>query len=517
MTMDPAKLRERLRGIVRPLGSGAPQPSTVPADAIRGVPGAPAEAGTHDHLRSLEGALAAAGLEHTIASVVGAGFSRPMTSASPSALPPRAPAVRATSGVLERVLGGAWREGEKARSFVISRRYEADATYGRHRVGDLASQLEQSQAAAGFLSPGAPRVPFVFFDLETTGLSGGAGTHAFLVGCSWFDDSGAFVIEQHLMTDYAAEKSMLALVAQDLARAGALVTFNGKSFDVPVIETRYLFHRLSWPCGDLPHVDVLHPARRFWGGDPTLGCSLIALEQQLLGARRSGDVPGFEIPARYFQFVRTGDARPLVDVFEHNRLDLLSLAGLTARLLHLLVEGAVATDDAREALGVGKVYERAGDLDRAAVAYERAVTLGADAMARGERRRSAMDWMWTPAGIRVEALRSLAGGARRARRFNDAAGWWRRLLEVPGCPAAIRREATEALAIHHEHRERNLEAARMFALKSLETGTEAAWGDAVRHRLARIERKMVSERSLFPSSPSPQPFGPQPSGRRTSS
>ncbi|MFN7917166.1 MAG: ribonuclease H-like domain-containing protein [Vicinamibacterales bacterium] len=541
MTMDPAKLRDRLRGIVKPTRR---EPADAGSPQAAGATPVPAEAGTHDPSDALEGvrsALADAGLAHTIASADGAGFSRPAADLSgapeaaaivgagfsrpimdglaprPSSLPERAPAMRVASRVLERVLGGEWREAGKGRSFVITRRYEADASYGRHRVGDLAAQLERAQASAQLLSAGAPRVPFLFFDLETTGLSGGAGTHAFLVGCSWFEPSGAFVIEQHLMTDYAAERSMLTLVADDLAKAGALVTFNGKSFDAPVIETRYLFHRLTWPCGDLPHVDVLHPARRFWGGDPALGCSLIALESQLLGARRVGDVPGFEIPERYFRFVRSGDPSPLADVFEHNRLDLLSLAGLTARLLQLLANGAGATDDAREALAVGKVYERAGEHGRACHAYERAVALASEAMARGERRRSAVEWIWTPAGIRVEALRSLAVGARRARQFTDAAGWWRRLLEVPGCPPPIRREATEALAIHHEHRERNLEAARMFALKSLEAGSEAAWGDAVRHRLARIERKLVSERPLFPSSPSPQPCGPPTSGRRTSS
>jgi len=321
------------------------------------------------------------------------------------------------------------------------------------------------------------------------------------------------------MTDFAAERGMLTFVAEDLAQAGALVTFNGKSFDAPVIETRYLFHRLSSPCSQIPHVDVLHPARRFWGGDPTLGCSLIALEQQLLGAQRVGDVPGFEIPGRYFQFIRTGDARPLADVFEHNRLDLLSLAGLTARLLTLVAEGAGSTDDEREALALGRIYERAAD-SRAEAAYERAVELAAAALQRAGRRRGGTEWISTPQGVRVEALRALALTLRRARRFVEAAVRWRQLVDLPGCPQQIRREATEALAIHHEHRERDLSAARMFALKSLEVGPETAWGDAVRHRLARIERKMmVSERSLFPSSPSPsQPAcGSPTSGPRTSS
>ena len=452
MTMDPGKLRDRLRDIVRPLGSG-------------GVPVGPAVPGLSPEPQG----------------------------------PGQAPGVR-IGGSLERVLGGEWRSCEGARSFVVMRRFEADAPYGRVCVGDFAARLQAAQHGAALLSTGVPRVPFVFFDLETTGLSGGAGTHAFLVGCAWFDLDGAFVIEQHLMTDYTAERGMLTHVAQDLARAGALVTFNGKSFDAPVIETRYLFHRLTSPCTRIPHVDVLHPARRFWGADPKLGCSLVVLELAILGVRRVGDVPGFEIPARYFQYVRTGDARPLADVFEHNRLDLLSLAGLTARLVSLVADGAAATDDEREALALGRVYERAGDEARAQAAFERAVVLAAAAVERGQRRRAAGEWVWTPQGIRVEALRALAVGARRARRFNEAAARWRQLLDLPGCPAQTAREATQSLAIHHEHRDRDLAAAKIFALKSLEAGTEAAWGDAVRHRLARLDRKMVSERALFPSS-----------------
>lgn len=475
MTMDPGKLRDRLRGIVRPLGSGAPahpSPAGISADGDVAVAPAP---------------------------------------------PPKATAVARASGVLERVLGGEWRSRDGARSFVVTRRVEADAPYGHARVGDVAARLTAAQGGASLLTAGTPRVPFVFFDLETTGLSGGAGTHAFLVGCSWFDDTGAFVVEQHLMTDYAAERGMLTLVAQDLAAAGALVTFNGKSFDAPVIETRYLFHRLTSPCSGIPHVDVLHPARRFWGGDPALGCSLVALEQQLLGVQRVGDVPGFEIPERYFQFIRSGDAQPLADVFEHNRLDLLSLAALTARLLMLVSEGAGATDDEREAYALGRVYERADDTVRAEDAFERAVALATLTIARGQRHRPGVEWMWTPQGIRAEATRALALSARRRRRYGEAAARWRQLLDVQGCPAAFRREATEALAIHHEHRERDLAAAHMFALKSLEAGTEKAWGDAVRHRLARLERKLVTEQPSLPSLPSQPPCGSPRSGRRTSS
>lgn len=402
------------------------------------------------------------------------------------------------------VLGGEWKQNAAGRSFVVRRRYAASGRYGAHRIGDFADVLQRAAAHAGLFGAVGARPPFVFFDLETTGLSGGAGTHAFLVGCGGFDDEGAFVTEQHLMVDFAGERSMLGVVADDLSRAGALVTFNGKSFDAPVVETRYLFHRATSPCSALPHFDVLHPARRFWGLATDLGCSLTALETQVLGARRVGDVPGIEIPARYFHFIRSGDARPLSAVLEHNRLDLLSLAGLAARLLTLAEAGPEVARHAGEALALGRVFERAGLAWRAGDAFERAVTLSG---------RSIRE-----APIRIEALRSLAMEARRSRKYDLAADYWRRVLEVPSCPPQISRQAVEALAIHHEHRLRDLGTAKTLALRSLELNGNPAWGDAVRHRLARIERKIVSERgSLFPSSPSQPSCGSPTSALRTSS
>jgi uncharacterized protein len=396
----------------------------------------------------------------------------------PSGVPPGITSGASAGGAplhLERTLGGEWLD----ECFVVECRVDPAARHGRALVGDFAARVNAAAEGARLIAPGAAaRLPLLFFDLETTGLSGGAGTHAFLVGCGWFDAAGAFLTRQYLLTRFADERAMLAAVTAGMGRAGTLVTFNGKSFDAPVIETRYLFHRLDWVGARLPHVDVLHPARRFWGpgaGRPgESSCSLVALERQILGAGRTGDVPGFEIPARYFQFVRSGDARPLEAVLEHNRLDLLSLAGLTARLLDVVQTGPDAARDAREALALGGVYARAGDDPRALVALQRAVEMSAG-----------------PAGsVRVESLRALAIALRRARRFEEAAGCWRRLLEEPSCPPPCAREANEALAIHHEHRVRDLAAAKAFALRSLEHGPPPAWHHAVQHRVARIERRM---------------------------
>ena len=397
-----------------------------------------------------------------------AGAGHPAGATAPAPAPVPGPSSR--GDVIQTTLAGQWLGEGRARCFGVEHRWPADARCGAQRVGDIAGRLQLAAGRAAMLTPGG-QPPFVFFDLETTGLSGGAGTHAFLVGFGLVEADGSFATRQYVLASYADERPLLEVAAREIDRAGALVSFNGKSFDAPVLETRYLFHRLEWPGRGLPHVDVLHPARRFWGA-PEASCSLTALEAQVLGARRAGDVPGFEIPSRYFQFVRSGDPGPLRAVLEHNRLDLLSLAGLTARILHLLDTGAGEAIDAREALALGRVYARADELDRARAAFERALQICREPL------------------MRVEILRNLAVLERRRRGHEAAAGWWRAILEVRGCPPQVVREATEALAIHHEHRARDLAKARLFALQSMGAAAGRAWSRSLRHRLTRIERKL---------------------------
>ena len=273
------------------------------------------------------------------------------------------------------ILGGQPAETPFGQCLVIDRRYEADRFHGAIRIGEC--EVEDF-ASLAILDPVAgvrgvrPRLQCtdhrhesasrrtgvrprhwlavfgvqtpdarlrtrrtIFIDLETTGLSGGAGTVAFLVGCGYFD-LGAFQVRQFLLTSFAAERALLAAVADFFDGADLIVTYNGKTFDVPVMETRWLFHRLQMPLDEVPHFDMLHPARRLWrtrggaAGDVE-GCRLTTLERALFNVTRVGDVPGLEIPARFFRFVRSGDPRPLEPVLEHNRLDLVSLAAVMAR------------------------------------------------------------------------------------------------------------------------------------------------------------------------------------------
>jgi len=376
-----------------------------------------------------------------------------------------------------------------------------------HRHGHQA--VERYQAAAGAARVSLPwflgrsgqllsaadleRGPrLLFFDLETTGLSGGAGTYAFLVGFGFFDEDG-FRSRQHFLRGYGQERALLDAVEQEVSASRAagravLVTYNGRSFDVPLIDTRYQFNRMRSPFDGMPHVDMLFPARRLWKrrpvpaagrfDDPPGSCSLTAIERDILGLCRQDDVPGWEIPARYFGYARTGDARGLEAVFEHNRLDLLSLAAVSGVILEMARDGAEAARERHDSLALGRLLEYLDRLDNAERCYAAAAI--DDGMLERELDRA----------VRADALHWLALHRRRAHRFGEAAEAWRALSEISGIDANLRREALEALAIYHEHRVKDLEAARAFAVEALRLAGDARRADDVHHRLGRLRRKL---------------------------
>jgi uncharacterized protein YprB with RNaseH-like and TPR domain len=366
---------------------------------------------------------------------------------------------------------------------VIDRRYESDRWHGGIRIGDCElADLDGLRLLDPALRTDDTTTPkTIFIDLETTGLSGGAGTLAFLVGCGYFD-LGAFQVRQFLLPSHAAERALLAAVADFFDEADLIVTYNGKTFDVPVMETRWSFHRMELPLDGVPHFDMLHPARRLWknrlgDGYVDAGCRLSTLERILFDVERVGDVPGFDIPGRFFTFVRSGDARPLEPVLEHNRIDLVSLAAVTAHAVRLAQSGHEACRDCTEALALGRVLERAEHADRAEACYRRAAES-------------------PEAPVRAEALYRLAVCYRRARRFEDAAALWRELVDLTepryrrrGPLGELRKVAIEALAIHHEHRAKDLAGARELAMTFLEESGGPA--EKVRHRIARLDRKLA--------------------------
>lgn len=390
-------------------------------------------------------------------------------------------------------LGGEPLNGQAA-CLVIDRVWEPHHSHGRRSVSQYAlapdSPLALFDPRIGPDESWAKRV--VFFDLETTGLSGGAGTLPFLAGCGWFEED-AFRVRQFFLTGPAGERPMLDALAKIFDDASLLVTFNGRSFDVPLMEMRWAFHRGEAATDGLKHFDMLHPARRLWGrrglrdradyvdqAEPS-SCTLTALERQVIGFHRVGDVPGFEIPARYFHFLRTGEAAAISGVLDHNRHDLVSTAAVMSHALWLAREGPDACREATELMGLGRLHERAGDSERARLCFERA-SVGDDR------------------DVRPHALARLATLLGRLGRYDEAASAWQSLLDDGrrrrGPMSPLARRAAEALAIHHEHRARDLAAARKYA-EHLEAHADDRTRRSAAHRLGRLNRKIDAKGSLL--------------------
>jgi uncharacterized protein len=401
------------------------------------------------------------------------------------------------------ILGGVVVERSEGAVIVVDREYRSGMLHGRLSIGDIVSVINDGTDAlkvmaaawpsakgigAGGSEDPPPRI--LFLDLETTGLFGGAGTQAFLIGCAAIEGD-SFRVRQFLLPGFEHERAVLSELQAWAKDHGAICTYNGRTFDVPLIETRFMFHRLPCPLDGVPHLDMLHAARRLWRQRPlTTGtpdpddssCSLSVLEKHIAGLHRIGDVPGYEIPSRFFRFVRDGDPRPLEAVLEHNRLDLISLAAVLARALTLITRGPGEARTAQEAYGLARVYERAGAHDDSEASLVKTIHFARSVGGEPE--------------VHAEALRRLAWLRRRARRVHDAADAWRELASLPRCGASLRREAKEALAIHYEHRSKNLQVARQHALDLL--SDVDANQVRVRHRLARLERKLARFTATLP-------------------
>ncbi len=405
------------------------------------------------------------------------------------------------------ILGGSVVTHDGSAVIVVEREYSADSSYGRLLIGDLASTIAEGQHAIGMVRQAWPSTrqqsaagplpsasQWLFLDLETTGLAGGAGTQAFLIGCAAIEGR-SLCVRQFLLAGLEHERALLNEFTAHAGDMSGLVTFNGRSFDSPLIETRFLFHRMAFPLEETLHLDMLYPSRRLWksramvaGPDPDEGsCSLGVLEKHVAGMHRVGDVPGFQIPSRYFRFIRDGDARPLEAVLEHNRLDLVSLAAVMARVIRMIEQGPSSTHTPQECLGLARIYERAGSPENAEATLLRAVDMA--------------ERLGTEPEAHAEALRRLAWSRRRAGRFHESADAWSALADLPRCPSALRREAREALAIYHEHRSRDLGTARTLVLDVLNDGSEGRRREAAEYRLRRLERKISYRERYEPSLP----------------
>lgn len=299
----------------------------------------------------------------------------------------------------------------------------------------------------------------VFLDTETTGINGGAGTAAFLVGVGFVRDD-RFVVRQYVMRDYEEEAALLSALATDLRGFRHLVTYNGRTFDLPLLETRYRLCRTRFPLARAVHLDLLAPARRLWR-ERLVSCRLQSLERSLLSLERQEDVPGEEIPRIYFDYVRRRDGRALARVLEHNRLDVVSLAAVAVLASEWVHEDrAGLAEDPRDLFSLGRVYEGAALYERSEALYRRVV-----------------DQETGP--LRVRSLVRLAVRAKRRGDREVALRLWRQAADAGSA------RGWRELAVHHEHRGRDLAA----ALDAADRGLRAADGATGRDLTVDLQRR----------------------------
>ncbi len=302
--------------------------------------------------------------------------------------------------------------------------------------------------ALKLLSPEAPDEiadpdQWLFLDTETTGLAGGCGTYAFLVGIAWWE-GGGLEIEQFFLREYSEERSMLFALRERIAEHPVVVTFNGKSFDWPLLETRYRMSRKVSVPTPRAHLDFLHTARNLWR--LRLGSvRLSELERHVLGWDRGADLLSGVIPQIYFDYLRGGSPERLVPVLNHNQMDLRGLAALSSRILSLLSDAETLGQDGLELFGVSRICEKRGEHTRARNLYEKSIA------------------SFLPAETDRAARRSLARLAKREGDFKLACELWKEALGN----SRHGYEAYEQLAIYYEHKVRNPDQARQIVQQGL--------------------------------------------------
>ncbi|MBI2528548.1 MAG: ribonuclease H-like domain-containing protein [Candidatus Rokubacteria bacterium] len=404
----------------------------------------------------------------------------------------RAPRPDRPAASIQDAVAGAIEETERGPVLVVRRRWPLAHVHGGQPLTALRGAAPECLALLardGVSPPGPDRL--LYLDTETTGLAGGTGTYAFLVGAG-FVDGAELEVRQFFMRDLDEEPALLAAVDGLLRRFDGLVTYNGAGFDLPLLETRFVLGRRRWP-GEGVHLDLLPAARRLWGGR-LADCRLGTVEQRVLGFSREDDVPGALIPSLYFDYLRRRHPGDVPRIFEHNRHDILSLAALTGWVTDAAGRAPDPGLAPEDLAALGRLWEPR-DAARGEACYRLALRLGLEGAGR-ERLLSRLAWT-----------------ERRRARFVEARALWEEIVHRQG---AFDPRPWEEMAKIDEHRRRDFATAHAVIREALDRArsTRAADGviAALTHRLHRLDRRrQAGARSpRLRQQAAPGPEGPPP-------
>jgi len=286
------------------------------------------------------------------------------------ALPPQQ-----DSWPIENIIDGADFSTELGPVFVAQKNFPTNYTHGDFRLDTFPEMNMMAAWGKASRLSSLDKSQIAFLDTETTGLSGGTGTYAFLIGLGYFVPQG-FVVNQYFLRGPAQEPALLAAISEKLGSYEAIVTFNGKSFDLPLLATRFTLNRIHMSFIEVDHIDLLHLARRIWR-NRLASRALGDLERDILGFSRSeAEVPGYLIPQYYFDYLSSGDARPLLGVFNHNGMDIVSMAALFEHMSEILEHPNQTSLHSLDVVAVARLYEEHGKLEQAADLYEAGIAAG---------------------------------------------------------------------------------------------------------------------------------------------
>ncbi|MGD0657986.1 MAG: ribonuclease H-like domain-containing protein [Syntrophorhabdales bacterium] len=382
------------------------------------------------------------------------------------------PAPRRSKTPLEHVVAGEETRTSHGAFFLSRAAMKADDVHGNVRICDAAcASMEAATNLTGVrMERNASIEGGLFLDTETTGLMGGTGTFPFLIGLGWFE-AGSFATCQLFARDFSEEGAMLEYLSELASDRQFLVTFNGRAYDLNLLAARFILNRCRDTLSAMPHIDLLHPSRRILA-HRLENARLSTIETHVLGVERDGDVPGFEIPGRYFDWLRHRDGRAVQDVFTHNRLDVVSLASLLKYLADLVEDSQMKHSHHGDLLKVaGVIYER-GDLSKARSMLE-ALTLSPHA------------------DVAASAREALSLVYKKARQWGKAAAIWQDL--VASNPHDF--FAAVELAKFYEHHARERGKALQLVTRLLDGANGLSHDEraSAEHRLRRLLQKASLE------------------------
>jgi uncharacterized protein len=373
---------------------------------------------------------------------------------------------------IEQLVKGEVISTSEGEAFLTKQHFPPHHRYGEMALGDI---LSIPTYPAHLLSKDErlKELDFrkaLFLDTETTGLSGGTGTFAFMVGLGFFQED-QFLITQFFMRDYSEERASLSLLKNLIDSFQFLVTFNGRQYDIPLLETRFILSRKASKIREMPNFDLLYPSRRIWKGAYE-NCRLVTLESQLLGVERTDDIPSEWIPYLYFEYIQTGDASKIQQVFYHNRMDILSMVALAGRI-HLVYHDPQAARPRKgiEHFALGRLFWEHGQREKAIPCFEIAL------------KRSDDDLSW-------EVMKWLSRAFKKTGQGEKARSLCEEMMSWP-----CKKDAFPyiELAKYHEHRLKDWNKAMAYVDEALDSipPHQQKEIELLQHRRQRLEQKKI--------------------------